>query len=143
MNRLALAGAAFAALAASSAFAQPPAGAPPVVTMTAEASETRAQAQQQIEARFKEADANHDGVVTAAELGERGPQMMERLDADHDGKLTLAELSGPMLARFDRADTNHDGTVTPEERAAFRDAMRARMQQQGAPAAPGATPPGH
>ena len=129
MIRLAFAGAAFAALAAFPVSAQPPAGGPPAA---AEGPETRAQVQLQIETRFKEADANHDGVVTAAELGDRGPQMMERLDADHDGKLTLAELSGPMLARFDRADTNHDGIVTPEERAAFRDAMRARMQQQAA-----------
>jgi hypothetical protein len=37
-----------------------------------------------------------------------------------------------MLARFDAADANHDGTVTAAERDAFRDAMRARMQQQGA-----------
>jgi hypothetical protein len=136
MTRTLLAGAAFAALAAFPAAAQPPAAGmtPP------EGPQTRAQIQAQIESRFKEADANHDGVVSAAELGERGPQMMDRLDADHDGKLTLAELSGPMLARFDQADANHDGIVTNEERAAYRDAMRARMQ---AAPAPGATPPGH
>jgi hypothetical protein len=140
MIRLALAGAAFAALAAVPVSAQPPAGGPPAAAAQApEAPETRAQVQLQIEARFKEADANHDGVVTAVELGDRGPQMMERLDADHDGKLTLPELSGPMLARFDRADANHDGIVTPDEREAFRAAMRARMQQP----APGATPQGH
>jgi hypothetical protein len=62
--------------------------------------------------------------------------MMARLDTDHDGKLTLAELSASMLARFDRADANHDGIVTPEERTAFRDAMRSRMQQPGGQPAP-------
>ena len=143
MIRFALAGAAFAALAAFPASAQPPAGSAPAAAPQApEGPETRVQVQQQIEARFKETDANHDGFITAAELGDNGPRMMERLDTDHDGKVTLAELSGAMLARFDHADANHDGTVTPAERDAFRDAMRARMQQ-GAPAAPGATPQGH
>ena len=139
MTRLLLAGAAFAAFAAFPASAQPPAGGPPAAEAP-ESPTTRAQMQQQIQERFAAMDANHDGFVTAAELGERGPQVMERLDTDHDGKLTLAELSGPMLARFDRADANHDGIVTPEERAAYRDAMRARMQQESAPAP---APQGH
>ena len=135
MIRLALAGAAFAAFAAFPAAAQPPAGGPPAAAAEApEGPMTRAQMQQQIQERFTAMDANHDGFVTATELGDRGPQMMDRLDTNKDGKLTLEELSGPMLARFDRADANHDGTVTPEERDAYREAMRARMQQQGAPA---------
>lgn len=135
MNKLFVAGAALAALAAFPASAQPPAGAPGA---RAEGPVTRAEMRQEIEARFKEMDANHDGVLTENELGENGARMMARIDTNHDGKVTLDEMVTSGLARFDRMDANHDGTVTAEERAAFRDAMRTRMQQrQGtAPAQP-------
>ena len=127
MTKFFLAGAALAALAAFPVSAQPPAAGP---APRAEGPVTRAQFQQEIEARFKEMDANHDGVLTENELGPNGARMMARLDANHDGKVTLEEMVAAGLARFDRMDANHDGTVTPEERAAFRDAMRARMQQR-------------
>src|SRR5438309_812137 len=78
MNKIFLAGTALAAFAAFPASAQPPAGAP-------EGPVTRAQMQQDVEARFKEMDANHDGTLTEAELGPNGARMMQRLDTNHDG----------------------------------------------------------
>jgi Ca2+-binding EF-hand superfamily protein len=129
MKTLFLAGAALAALAASPALAEPPTGGPAAAP---EAPVTRAQMQQEVEQRFKEMDANHDGVLTENELGSNGARMMARLDTNQDGKVTLEEMTTATLARFDRADANHDGILTPDERAAARDAMRARMQREGA-----------
>ncbi|HEX4739691.1 MAG TPA: EF-hand domain-containing protein [Allosphingosinicella sp.] len=133
MNKLFLAGAALAALAAFPVSAQPPAGAP---GPRAETPVTRAEMQQEIQSRFKEMDANHDGVLTENELGGNGARMMARADTNHDGKVTLEEMTASGLARFDRMDANHDGIVTPEERAAAREAMRARMQQRQGAATP-------
>ena len=76
-----LAAAAFAALAAAPLFAQPAqAPAPP---------STRAEMEQSVQQRFAMRDANHDGFLTADELGDRAPMMMAQLDADHDGKISL------------------------------------------------------
>jgi Ca2+-binding EF-hand superfamily protein len=127
-----LAAAAFAGLAAAPLFAQP-APTPP---------STRAEMETSIQQRFAARDANHDGFLTADELGESGPAAVARLDTDHDGKISLAEARTAMMAMFDRADTNHDGVVSPEERAA----AMAQMQSQGQPAAqpaPAATPQPH
>ena len=105
-----LAVAAFGGLVAAPLLAQP-AGAPTP-------PQTRAEMEQSIQGRFAARDANHDGFLTADELGANGAAAIARLDTDHDGKISLAEASAAMLAMFDRADTNHDGIVTPEERAA-------------------------
>ena len=43
-----------------------------------------------------------------------------RADADHDGVVTRAEVGASANATFDRLDTNHDGIVTPDEMAAGR-----------------------
>src|SRR6185503_8909410 len=67
-----------AGLAAAPLFAQPAqAPSPP---------STRAEMEQSIQQRFAMRDANHDGFLTADELGDRAPMMMAQLDADHDGK---------------------------------------------------------
>jgi hypothetical protein len=129
-----LAAAAFAGLAAAPLLAQP-AGTP------MQPPSTHAEMVQRTQERFAAADANHDGFLTADELGERGPMMVQRADADHDGKISLAEATAASLARFDAADTNHDGILSPEERAAAMAAMG-----QPAPAAqpaPQATPQPH
>ncbi|HEX4739685.1 MAG TPA: EF-hand domain-containing protein [Allosphingosinicella sp.] len=134
MTRIALFGAAVAALTATAAFAQAPAAPQP-----APASMTRAQMQQMIQDRFKAMDANHDGALTQDELtagggdAQRATAMMQRMDTNHDGKITLDEITARQMAAFDAADTNHDGTLTAEERAA----AMAKMQQP-APAAPAA-----
>ena len=51
---------------------------------------------------------------------------MMRLDANHDGVITRAEMIAEADARFAAMDTNKDGKVTPEERDAARAAMRTR-----------------
>jgi len=139
MNKVFLAGAALAAFGAFPVSAQRHGGL--LGGGRRDGAITRVQMQERIEARFRAMDANHDGVLTADELGANGARMMRRIDRDHDGRVTLAELTEAMLARFDRADTNHDGILTREERAAFRGARRDRMEETADPAA--AAPAGH
>lgn len=57
--------------------------------------------------------------------GERG-DWFARLDTDGDGMISRDEFIAPALKRFDRADADGDGIVTPEERAAAREARRAK-----------------
>ncbi|MEA3062885.1 MAG: hypothetical protein QOJ94_2666, partial [Sphingomonadales bacterium] len=98
MTRFALAGAALAALTAASAFATPPPPPPAAAPAPApqgprgmmgggDQSVTRVQVQSETAAQFAEMDSNKDGFVTAQELGDRGPRMIDRLDSNHDGKL--------------------------------------------------------
>lgn len=51
---------------------------------------------------------------------------MGKADANGDKVITQAEFQTAALARFDAADANKDGKVTPEERAAQREARRAK-----------------
>lgn len=124
MSKFLLAGAAFAALAAAPAAAQPegrdrPAG--PV---------TRADVEARVEARFARADSNHDGFVTQEEVrlgaeqrradrqhrrGERRAQLFERLDADHDGSISREEFEARPALR---------GGERPGRRMARRGGMR-------------------
>ena len=68
-------------------------------------------------------DANHDGVVTAAEIDaffnkqieRRKSRILSRLDADKDGKITEAEIDAAIEALFNDADSDHDGNVTLAE----------------------------
>jgi Ca2+-binding EF-hand superfamily protein len=125
MTRIALIGAAVAAIAAMPAFAQQGGGADagPI---------SRAQMQQMVQQRFAQMDVNHDGFVTADEMTagggdpQRAATMLQRFDANHDGKISLDELMTARMSMFDAADTNHDGVLSPEE----RQAAMARMQQQ-------------
>ena len=92
---------------------------------------------------FLRADANDDGVVTRAELGEEADGRFARIDADDDGTASATELSSrrgrgerrgaeetgsrPVaaitkadyrdraLARFDRRDGDKDGRLAGEE----------------------------
>jgi Ca2+-binding EF-hand superfamily protein len=87
-------------------------------------------------------DANHDGVVTAAENVAAAEAMFAKVDADHDGRVTATEMAaghgmmmrekrivrrghgGPdMLAMM---DANHDGAVTEAEHAAAARTMFTR-----------------
>jgi hypothetical protein len=131
------------AVAGLSAFplaAQPPApaGGPPHIPST------RAEMDQAIQQRFAARDANHDGFLTADELGERAPRALERLDADHDGKISAAESRNGQLALFDLADSNHDGTLSDAERqAAMAAMMSGASPPPPPPPAPAPTPQGN
>ena len=92
-----------------------------------------------VDTRFNNADTNHDGFLSKAEIvaqaqrdvdtgNARIKQQLEasfnRLDTNHDGKLTLQEFLGAappvhtaetpdqLLVRF---DTNHDGKISADE----------------------------
>ena len=54
-----------------------------------------------------------------------------RADADHDGVVTRAEIVAEAEARFAAMDTDKDGKVTAAERDAAREAMRARRRGGG------------
>ncbi|MEL7544986.1 MAG: EF-hand domain-containing protein, partial [Pseudomonadota bacterium] len=74
--------------------------------------------------RFKKADTNGDGVVTADELKARIMQRMERradrrvkrmirrLDEDRNGQVTEAEYLSRAKERFTWADLNDDGKLS-------------------------------
>lgn len=59
------------------------------------------------------------------QIGQRLDAMLAEADANHDGRVTKAELDAAPTRIFDLADTNRDGMVDKTELAA----ARARMQQ--------------
>lgn len=90
---------------------------------------TRAEADAFRAARFADADANNDGVLTQDELtahheaeraerrAARQSEMFARMDADGDGVISEAELGGERIDRlFEHVDTDGDGVITEEER---------------------------
>ena len=75
--------------------------------------------------------------------GGHGDMMMARADTDGNKVISQAEFQAAALARFDAADANKDGKVTPEERAAQREAWKAKAGEWRAKrGAPPATPAG-
>jgi Ca2+-binding EF-hand superfamily protein len=64
----------------------------------------------------------------AQEAGRAADRMFERIDADHDGVLTRAEVQAARGRMFDRLDADHDGVLTAAEFAAARE----RVQQRAA-----------
>ncbi|MDR7118764.1 dockerin type I domain-containing protein [Caulobacter sp. BE254] len=88
-------------------------------------------------ARFSRMDANHDGVIDAAELAAIQQRMEARraerpdagkgdgggwaaMDADHDGKITEAEALAAAKTRFAALDADKDGVLSPAEQPARR-----------------------
>ena len=84
-----------------------------------------------VKRQFAAMDANHDGVVTAAEFeayhahqapgaggpfGHVGGHWFEHADQQGNGRVTLAEAEAHPLQLFDMADTNHNGVVDQQER---------------------------
>lgn len=92
----------------------------------------------------KRADAGEGKRGMRGHHGKRGGHhgmMMGRADTDGDKAISQAEFQTAALARFDAADANKDGQVTAEERAAQREAWKAkagewRAKRGAAPAAP-------
>lgn len=67
---------------------------------------------------FDKLDADNDGFLTQAELGDvlrdKGADMFKQFDANSDGKIARDEWTqGPRA--FDRLDANADGFLTPDE----------------------------
>jgi hypothetical protein len=143
MKTFVLAGATLALAAATPAFAQTggeSAGAAPPLT--------RAVVQQRLQAGFDSHDANHDGFLTADELGDNAAEAIAALDADHDGKVSPSELSSRTLAVFDAVDANHDGTLSGDEQEAASERMSApaggdEAQPEASQPQPEAQPHGH
>jgi hypothetical protein len=77
--------------------------------------------------RFRQADANGDGVITADEARAAHlwfAQDFDSVDTDRSSTVTLFELTQALqqrlsrwLSDFDAADVNHDGQVTEDEAA--------------------------
>ena len=107
---------------------------------------TRAEVLANSDKQFAAMDANHDGILTRAELDnfarnqvigaamERNKAMFDALDTNHDGKLSREEFAkligqlqvpntGPLYARL---DPKHSGKVT---RDAFRAAALANFNK--------------
>ena len=68
-------------------------------------------------------DANHDGIITSAELKAEEERLRDAdrqrqlslLDTNHDGKTSTAEFAAMDTARFQAMDRNHDGQLSPDE----------------------------
>ena len=89
----------------------------------------------------KRADAGEGKRGMRGHHGKRGGHhgiMMGRADANGDKVVSQAEFQTAALARFDAADTNKDGKVTAEERAAQREAWKAKAGESRPK--PGAAP---
>jgi Ca2+-binding EF-hand superfamily protein len=91
-------------------------------------------------ARFQRRDANHDGVIDAAELaaiqqrmearraerpdagkgGGGGNSAWAAMDSDHDGRITEAEALAAAKARFAALDADKDGVLSPAEQPVRR-----------------------
>lgn len=143
-----LLGAAGAALfvAASPAAAQPPQGGRGGM----QGDMTRAQAEEMIKNQLGRLDANHDGIITNAEIEKAidmistaggPPQIGERLKAlmtefGKNGQIVVADLVKSRLAQFDAADANHDGKLSADERQAAMAAARAAREGGAAAPAP-------
>jgi hypothetical protein len=90
---------------------------------------------------FREADTNHDGVLTREEYAKlsRRDRLFETagfnyFDANGDGRLTLSEMVDKPNPAFTILDKNHDCILTPDER------VQARGPREDAPRDSGALP---
>lgn len=84
---------------------------------------TREEMKAKVEERFKERDANGDGVLDEKELAASHTgrveyyqkKAMHRLDKDNDGKVSLDEYTKKSKDRFSSLDLNSDGKITLED----------------------------
>ena len=97
---------------------------------------------QYVTSLFREADANHDGVLTREEYAalSRRDRLFETVgfnyfDANGDGHLTLSEMVDKPNPAFTLLDKNHDCVLTPDER------VQSRGPAEDAPKDSSRTPP--
>lgn len=100
---------------------------------------TRTQLSAQLDAEFKNLDANHDGKLTKAEIqsamtqrvaeeqtqvNQQAKAVFDKIDTNHNGQISLTEFEAQgkvsvdpakIDARVQQLDTNHDGVVSAEE----------------------------
>jgi Ca2+-binding EF-hand superfamily protein len=100
---------------------------------------TRAQGEAMMRGLFGQLDANHDGVLDAAEVktatdamkAQGAPpavlahfdKMFAEADAGRTGKIGLDGWVKSRMAAFDKADANHDGKIDAAEQAVVRTAI--------------------
>lgn len=65
------------------------------------------------------------------QAGQRLDEMLAEADSNHDGRISRAELDQSPMPLFDRADTNRDGKVDAQELAALRE-RASQMRDQRA-----------
>jgi hypothetical protein len=119
MKTLYLAGAGIAALLAIPVFAQMGPGGPD--GPDGQGPITRAEVKAKIDARFAEADANRDGVVTkaewdaarAAKKAERKDAAFDRIDANRDGQISKDEWDAPRPGGMAEAGPPPEGAGSP------------------------------
>ena len=63
------------------------------------------------------------------QAGQKLDAFIAQADANHDGKVTRAELAAAPAPIFDLADANHDGKVDKTEMAAARDRVQKLAQR--------------
>ncbi len=100
-----------------------------------QATELRNAVQIAVETAFQQADTNHDGQVSPAELnaamaatGRQIAQMsFQQADLNHDGQISEAELEKaviePTRVAFQILDLNHDGQISQEEARTARNVL--------------------
>jgi Ca2+-binding EF-hand superfamily protein len=86
-------------------------------------------------------DADHDGVVTAAEFSAAAKAKYAALDVRHDGKVTAADLAASAHAQrralraaqriVARVDANGDGAISKDEAVAAARQRFARLDRNG------------
>ena len=103
---------------------------------------TCAEWKQNVTNLFRDADADHDGMLTREEYAalSRRDRLFETVgfqyfDANGDGRLSLSEMIDKPNPAFTLLDKNHDCVLTPDER------VQARGPREDAPADSGKLPP--
>lgn len=88
-----------------------------------------------VESGFKQADTNHDGQVSPAELNDAmaatgrqiGQMAFQQVDLDHDSQISEAEFEKavvePTRVAFKVLDLNHDGQISREEARTARQVL--------------------
>ncbi len=99
---------------------------------------------QSSQARFRQLDSNHDGLVDQAEYDAGARQSFAALDRDHDGYVSLDELrasidpnaggigaDGMARAQLMTMDQNYDNLISEAEFVDFADQSMSKYDRNG------------